>query len=94
MTGGGVLATMSPILAMTVLLHGCADPRGQSNAQLWDYEEVGQERTIDPVTGDVIITSFWRYEDGVTTTTKKRIPKGNEERQYDRPPAPPPRAFD
>ena len=82
------------ILALLATLGGCADPRGQSNARLVGYTLTGEERSIDPATGETVITSHWEYADGVKTTTTKRIPRGTEERQWDRPPRPEPRVVD
>lgn len=86
---------MGLVLLMLATQGGCiVDPWGQSNARLLDYTLTGEETRIDPATGDKIIVSYWEYEDGVTTTTTKRIPRGNEERQWDRPPRPQPRVVD
>ena len=94
MARGAFLGPVGLIVALCVTLGACADPRGQSNARLIDYRLVSEERAIDPNTGEIIITSHWEYADGVKTTTTKRIPRGTEERQWDKPPRPAPRAVD
>jgi hypothetical protein len=74
------------ILAMVMTQGGCIDPRGQSNARLRAYTLIGEETVIDPATGDTLVTSHWEYDDGYRTTTKRRIPRGNEDRRLERPP--------
>ncbi len=83
------------ILAMIALQGATCDPR-QSNAGLLKYKLVKDETTIDPVTGETVMTSTWEYEGGggYRTTTTKRLPKGNEQRQWDRPPRPDPIVVD
>ncbi|WP_395016710.1 hypothetical protein [Dongia sp.] len=86
MKRGGWIKAIGLIMAMVTTQGGCIDPRGQSNARLRDYSLIGEEKAIDPETGDTVVTSHWEYEDGVTTTTKRRIPRGHEDRRWDRPP--------
>jgi len=95
MKRGTIVRAVGLILAM-VVLQACTDYRGQSNARLLKYKLIKDETTIDPVTGETVMTSTWEYEGGggYTTTTTKRIPKGNEQRRYDRPPPPDPIAVD
>ena len=80
-------------LAMVLAIRGCAVPY-QSNARLLDYQLTSEETIIDPNSGDKVIISNWKYEDGVTATTRKVIPRGTEQRRFDRPPPPAPRAID
>jgi len=82
-------------LAMALCLRGCA-PLVQSNARLLEYKLIKDETTIDPVTGETVMTSTWLYEGGggYTTTTTKRLPRGNEQRRNERPPPPAPIAVD
>ncbi|HVO00582.1 MAG TPA: hypothetical protein VMT54_00185 [Candidatus Cybelea sp.] len=72
-------------LGMVLAIRGCAVPY-QSNARLLKYELVGEQTTMDPATGETIVTSTWKYEDGYTTTTQERLPRGNEQRRAERPP--------
>jgi hypothetical protein len=58
------------------------------------YEKTGETRKIDAITGETVVTAFWRYADGVETVTLLRIPKGNEQRRNDRPLPPSPREVD
>lgn len=74
------------ILVMLATQGGCIDPRGQSSARLRAYTLVGEERVIDPATGETVVTSVWEYDDGYRTTTKRRIPRGSEDRRLERPP--------
>jgi len=82
-------------LTMALCLRGCA-PLVQSNARLLEYKLIKDETTIDPLTGETVMTSTWQYEGGgnYTTTTTKRIPRGNEQRRGERPPPPAPIAVD
>jgi hypothetical protein len=82
-TGGGIVKGVGLVAAM-ILTQACVDPRTQSNARIVSYERTGEERAIDPATGETVITSHWEYDDGYKTTTKRRIPRGTEERQQDR----------
>jgi hypothetical protein len=62
------------VIAAACLLSGCF--------HVFSYEKTGEETTVDPATGDTLITTHWEYEDGATTTTHDRIPHdGNEQRR-------------
>ena len=82
-------------LTTALCLRGCA-PLEQSNARLLQYHLVKDEKTIDPQTGDTIMTSTWQYEGGggYTTTTTKRFPRGARQSDWDRPAPPAPIAVD
>jgi hypothetical protein len=82
-------------LTVAFCLRGCA-PLVQSNARLLEYHLLKDERTIDPQSGDTIMTSTWQYEGGggYTTTTTKRIPRGARQSDWDRPPRPAPVVVD
>ncbi|GAB2179527.1 hypothetical protein [Dongia sp. agr-C8] len=85
MMQGRVLKAFGLISVMILTqAFACADPRGQSNARIIRYDLTAEERVIDPLTGETVITSHWEYEDGYKTTTVKRIPRGNEVRRWDR----------
>jgi hypothetical protein len=90
-----LMATALAGLAMALCLRGCA-PLVQSNARLLKYHLVKDETTIDPQTGDTIMTSTWQYEGGggYTTTTTKRFPRGARQNDWERPPRPAPIAVD
>lgn len=83
-----ILRPLGLVLAMLATQGGCDPNARESNARLLTYTLTGEERAIDPETGETVITSHWQYEDGYNTTTIKRIPRGNEERQSDLRPAP------
>ena len=70
------------VLAAFLSLHGCL-----AFGTALDYNLVGEETTIDPVTGDVTRTFHWEYTDGYETTTTDTIRKGedHENRRADRP---------
>jgi hypothetical protein len=64
-------------LAAGCLLSGCH--------HTFSYQKTGEERTVDPVSGDTLITTHWEYEDGVTTSTQDRIPHGSNEQRRTEP---------
>ena len=92
---GTSLQVAGLILAMFATQGATCDTR-QSNARLLKYNLIKDETTIDPVTGETVMTSTWEYEGGghYTTTTTKRLPKGNEQRRNERPPRPDPVVVD
>ena len=69
------------VLAATVLMtvSGCG-PRVR------EYWPTGRLVETDPATGDTVITQFWRFDNGETTVTFKRIPRGNTDTRRDAPP--------
>ena len=79
-------------LTMILCLRGCVVV--ESNARLLEYKLLKDETTIDPQTGETVMTSTWLYESGWTQTTTKRIPRGNEQRRGERPPRPAPIVVD
>ena len=82
-------------LTVAVCVRGCA-PLVQSNARLLEYKLIKDETTIDPVTGETVMTSTWEYEGGggYTTTTTKRFPRGARQSDWDRPARPAPVVVD
>jgi hypothetical protein len=73
-------------LAVALTLCGCfAEPHARA------YHRVSEAREIDPLTGDTVITAIWKFSNGDTTATFKRIPKGNDVRRGDHAPIPSPR---
>jgi hypothetical protein len=78
--GSPARSGMPLILALTLMLSGCT--YGHEIA----YWPLGRTVEIDPATGDKIITQFWKYSDGETTATFKRIPRGNTDTRADAPP--------
>ena len=75
------------IIAMLVLaaatalwsMSGCAKPP-------IGYYPLGKTVEIDPANGDTLVTQFWKYDNGETTATFKRIPQGNTDRRREAPP--------
>jgi hypothetical protein len=49
------------------------------------YRLIGDDTVIDPATGETVVTSHWQYENGETTTTTRRYPRGTEWRRRDEP---------
>ena len=90
-----VMTTALAGLTTALCLRGCA-PLVQSNARLLKYHLVKDETTIDPQTGETVLTSTWEYEGGggYTTTTTKRLPRGTEQRRGERAPRPAPIVVD
>jgi len=88
-------AGASACLVVALALHGCA-PVAESNARLLEYHLVKDETTIDPVTGETVLTSTWEYEGGggYRVTTTKRLPRGTEQRRGERAPRPEPIVVD
>jgi hypothetical protein len=79
-----VVMLASPVL----LAPGCAVVKTIS------YEKTGETREVDAITGETVVTAYWRYSDGVQAMTFLRIPKGNEQRRNDRPLPPSSREVD
>lgn len=82
------LTAIVMLAPLVLLAPGCAV------VKTIDYEKTGETRAVDPITGETVVTAYWRYADGVQTTTFLRIPKGNEQRRNDRPLPPSPREVD
>ena len=86
---------LTMVSAMAAIACGCVVANPEiSHAQMIRYHHVSKRTAIDPKTGETIITSTWQYDDGYTTTTTKRIPRGNEDRRGERAPRPTPRFRD
>ena len=64
-------------LAVAVGLSGCLFLAEEH------YKLVRTSKHIDPGTGDTVVTSVWRYDDGYETTTKDVYPPtaANEQRR-------------
>lgn len=75
------------LLAFALLMRSCV-PFQTTTVHTIGYKLLSDDRSIDPETGNTILTSRWIYDDGVTTETTKILPKGTEERQFDKPPRP------
>jgi hypothetical protein len=59
---------------------GCVGPR------VMDYWSTGRTVEIDGATGDTVITQFWKFANGETAVTFKRIPRGNTDTRREAPP--------
>jgi hypothetical protein len=75
-------------LSLALSFYGCTGVRTS------EYRQTGQTVEVEPGTGDTLITSYWQYDDGHTTATYKRIPRGNTDRRNERPPPPEARVRD
>jgi hypothetical protein len=67
------------VLGLVLALGACEGGR-EAN-----YRPNGRTVEIDPATGDTIITQFWKYDNGATAVTFKRIPRGNSDRRNEAP---------
>ncbi|GAB2179521.1 hypothetical protein [Dongia sp. agr-C8] len=71
------------LAALSATLSGC--PLFLIGPNIW--HEVKREQTIDPATGDILRTFYWRSDSGDTATTTDVIRRGedNEQRRGVRP---------
>ena len=74
------------MLCFGLALAACEVPPPPPGMRLMDYKLLGDDVVVDPATGETVVTSHWQYENGETTTTTKRYPRGNEWRRRDSPP--------
>ncbi|HVM82321.1 MAG TPA: hypothetical protein VMW18_00425 [Candidatus Binatia bacterium] len=77
--------TAALCLGLAVLLGACEMPPPPGGMRLMSYKLISDEAVVDPATGETIVTSHWQYENGETTTTSKRYPRGTEWRRNDHP---------
>jgi hypothetical protein len=66
------------LIAASMALSGC-----RMFLTRWQlgYDLVRTETFVDPVSGDVTKTFYWKYEDGRETTTTTTLPKGEVEQR-------------